>query len=187
MMPQQPKYRRKQYFVKKDYQLKFILKFCLVILAGSIISTLLLLLFSEGTLTSSFEHSRLVVKNTAIAIIPAVILTNIITLAIVSLIAIVVVLFISHKIAGPMFRFEKELKDIGQGNLTKTIKLRERDQFTTLAESLNLMTAGLRERVLAIQIELEQLLESASKQDISKELMVGLSRLEEDIRQHFKV
>ena len=187
-MSERPKFsRRRQYFVKKEYQLKFILKFCLVILAGSIVSTSLLFLFSGGTLTSSFEHSRLVVKNTANAILPVVILTNSITLIIVSLVAIAVVLFISHKIAGPLFHFEKELKDIGQGNLTKTIKLRERDQLTTLAESLNLMTAGLRERVLSVQIELEQLLAVASKQDVPKELMVELNHLQENIRQHFKL
>ena len=186
-MSQRPRYRRKQYFVKKGYQFKFILKFFLIILSGSLISTGILFFFSQGTLTSSFGDSKLVIKDTATAILPAVILTNIITLVIVSLVAIAVVLFISHKIAGPMFRFEKDLKDIGQGNLNKTIKLREKDQFITLAESVNAMTAGLRERVLAIQIELEQLLESAPKQDVPKELMAGLSCLQENIRQHFKV
>ena len=186
-MPDRPKYRRKQYFIKKDYQLKFMLKFCLIILAGSLMSTGILLLFSQGTLTSSFEHSRLVVKNTAIAIMPAVILTNIITLILISIAAVVVVLFISHKIAGPMFRFEADLKEIGQGNLSKTIRLREKDQFTSMAESLNLMTKGLRDRVLATQLELEQLLELASTEGAPEKLMGGLTHLKENIRQHFKV
>jgi len=135
-MSKKPTYKRRQYFIKKDYQLKFILKFCLIILAGSIISTGVLFLFSQGTLTSSFEHSRLIIRNTGIAIMPAVILTNIITLILISIAAVVVVLFISHKIAGPMFRFEKDLKEIGEGNLTKTIALRNKDQFTKMAHSI---------------------------------------------------
>ena len=40
------KIKRRQYFVQKNFQFKFILKFCIVLLIGIIISTGLLLLFS---------------------------------------------------------------------------------------------------------------------------------------------
>jgi len=39
-------HRRRQYFIKRDFQFRFILKFCLIVLAGVIISTGLLFLFS---------------------------------------------------------------------------------------------------------------------------------------------
>jgi len=185
-MSKKPAYSRRQYFIKKDYQLKFILKFCLIILAGSIISTGVLFLFSQGTLTSSFEHSRLIIRNTGIAIMPAVILTNIITLILISIAAVVVVLFISHKIAGPMFRFEKDLKEIGEGDLTKTIFLRNKDQLTKMAESLNIMTASLHGKVLVIQTEVEGLLESVSEEKVSENLSKGLNHLHETIHQQFK-
>ena len=104
-----PTIARRQYFVQKDFQFKFILKFCLVLLIGIIISTGLLILFSKNTLTSSFDQSKLVIKNTAFAILPSVLLSNLITLALITLATIVVTLLISHKIAGPLFRFQKEL------------------------------------------------------------------------------
>jgi len=185
-MSKKPAYKRRQYFVKKDYQLKFILKFCLILFAGSIISTGVLFLFSQGTLTSSFEHSRLVIKNTGIAIMPAVILTNIITLILISIAAVVVVLFVSHKIAGPMFRFEKDLKEIGEGNLTETIALRDKDQFTKMAESLNIMTASLHDKVLLIQTEVDGLLELASEEKVAENLIKGLNHLHETIHQQFR-
>ena len=112
-------YTRSHYFIKKDFQTKFILKFCLLLLAGVIVSTGLLFLFSQDSLTSSFQNSRLVIKNTALAILPTVVYTGLITLALLAIATIIVTLFISHRIAGPMFRFEKELKEIGEGNLTK--------------------------------------------------------------------
>ncbi|MBW1701681.1 MAG: methyl-accepting chemotaxis protein [Deltaproteobacteria bacterium] len=186
-MSQKRTYKRRHFFVKKEYQFKFILKFCLIILVGSIISTGLVLLFSRGTLTSSFEHSKLVVTNTATAILPAVILTNIITILIISLATIVVVLFISHKIAGPLFRFEKELKEIGEGDLTKVIRLRKKDQITDMAESLNSMTSNLRDRVLAIQTGVTQVLESASKQNAPEGLIEELDNLHINIHKNFKI
>ena len=186
-MPEKPKIRRRQYFIRKDYQFKFILKFCLIVLAGSIISTAFLFFFAQGTLTSSFEHSRLVIRNTATAIMPAVILTNVITLIVITFATIVVVLFISHKIAGPMFRFEKDLKDIGQGDLTKKVRLRKKDQFTNLSDSLNIMTATLHEKVVSTQAEVEQLIELASKEKAPQELVKGLNNLHKRLNQHFRI
>lgn len=180
-------YRRRQYFIKKEFQSKFIMKFCLIILVGVLISTGLLLLFSHGTLTSSFHQSRLIIKNTAIAILPAVIYTNLITLGLITLAAIVVILFVSHKIAGPMFRFEKEIKEIGLGDLTKTIRLRKKDQITEIAEDLNKMTASLHEKVVDIQTGVEHLLELASKQNAPQGLIEELNRLKQKIQSSFKI
>lgn len=180
-------YKRKNYFIKRDFQSKFILKFCLIILIGTILSTGLLFLFSQGTLTSSFQQSRLVIKNTSLAILPAVIYINLITLGLITLATIVVTLFVSHKIAGPLFRFEKELKEIEKGDLTKSIKLREKDQTTNLADSLNKMTAGLHEKVLEIRTGVENLIESASKQNAPQELIEDLNHLHQKIGMNFKI
>ena len=187
MSQQELTYRRKNYFIKRDFQSKFILKFCLIILIGTILSTGLLFLFSQGTLTSSFQQSRLVIKNTSLAILPAVIYTNLITLGMITLATIVVTLFVSHKIAGPLFRFEKELKEIEKGNLTKSIKLRKKDQTTDMADSLNKMSAGLHEKVLDIRIGVENLIESASKQNAPQELIEDLNHLHQKIGMNFKI
>ncbi len=186
-MSQQRTYKRRHFFVKKSYQFKFILKFCLIVLVGSIISTGLVLLFSRGTLTSSFDDSRLVVTNTAKAILPTVIATNVITILLITIATIVVVLFISHKIAGPLFRFQKELKEIGEGDLTKLITLRKNDQITDMAENLNIMTANLREKVLGIQKGVSQALESASRENAPRAVIEQLENLQKNIQEYFKL
>ncbi len=149
-MPKKKSVRRKKLFIKKDYQFNFIMKFCLLVLIGAILSSGLLFFFSQGTLTSSFEDSRLVIKQTSFAIMPMVIYTNLFTLVLITIAAIAVVLYISHRIAGPMFRFEKDLQEIGEGNLMKKISLRKKDQFTDMANSFNTMTSELRNRVLEV-------------------------------------
>lgn len=186
-MPQKRPYKRSHYFVEKEYQFKFILKFCLIVIGGTLLSTVLLLLFSQGTLTSSFENSRLVLRNTASAILPEVILTNMVTLLFITSATVVTVLFISHKIAGPMFRFEKELKKIGQGDLTINIVLRKNDQFKNMAESLNTMTEGLKTKVVDVQKELEQILESARKEKYPERLIDDMEHLHQSIHRYFKV
>ncbi len=67
-------YKRRNYFVKKDFQVRFILKFCLIVLIGAVISSALLLILSRDTLTSSFYNSQLTIENTWIAILPDIII-----------------------------------------------------------------------------------------------------------------
>ncbi len=179
-------YRRKNYFIKKEFQTKFILKFCLLLLAGVIISTAMLFYFSQDTLTSSFQHSRLVIENTAFAILPTIVYTSLTTLALLTVSTIIFTLFISHKIAGPMYRFELDLEEIGKGDLTKKISLRKNDQAAELAISINKMTAGLREKVILIRSDVEQILESARKQNASQDLIEQVENLHQKITSNLK-
>ena len=186
MVQSAQQYQRRNYFIKKGFQVRFILKFCLLMLLGIIISTGLLFISSQGTLTSSFKDSRLIIENTSLAILPAIIYTSLITICLLMLATIVVTLFISHKIAGPMFRFEKDLKEIGEGNLTKKVVLRQKDQAAELADSITDMTALLREKVVNIRQGIEKVLGSARAPNAAPEIVEGLERLLEDIRANLK-
>ncbi|MBW1923923.1 MAG: methyl-accepting chemotaxis protein [Deltaproteobacteria bacterium] len=178
-------YKRRQVFVKKRFQAAFILKFCLLVLLGAGISTGLLFLLSKGTLTTTFEHSRIVIRDTGISILPAVILTNLITLCIVTAATIFVVLFISHKIAGPLFRFEKELDRIAAGDLTTTIRIRKKDQMAEMAARLNLVTESLHEKVANIRDDIRALAKAASELAPDRALCERIDRLEQKIASHF--
>jgi methyl-accepting chemotaxis protein len=187
-MPQSiPEYKRKYYFVKKDFQFSIILKFCLLLLIGAAISTGLLLLFSQDTLTSTFRDSRLEIRTTASVILPAIIYTNLITLALITVATIIVTLFISHKLAGPLFRFEKELREIGEGNLSKNICLRKDDQMITLCEDMNRMSECLRGKLLTICDDLGEITRRASERKENEELVSELGKLRLKINSEFKL
>ena len=187
MTLQRPPFRRRHYFINKDFQLRFILKFCLLILCGVLISTGLLFLFSQDTLTSTYEQSRLVIKNTSLAILPATVYTNLITLGLICFAAIAVTLFVSHKLSGPMFRFEEDLRVIGDGDLTKVIRIRKKDQFRPIADSLNRMTGNLREKIRTVHADIEDLRGTASRQGVSLEMIEGLAKLQKKIEADFKL
>ncbi len=156
-------YKRKNYFIKKEFQFKFIIKFCLVLLAGIVFSTVLVFLFSQGTLTSSFDNSRLIIKSTGDAIMPTLIITNLVTLGIIVLAAIGVTLFVSHRIAGPMYRFEQDIKRIAKGDLCIRINLRQKDQFSEMAKAFNDMSSSLHEKVSEIDSIIDNLLTPGEK------------------------
>jgi len=180
-------YRRRHYFVKKEYQTKFILKFCLLVALGAALSTVLRLVFARGTLTTAFDQSRLTIQNTWEAILPAAVTTNLITLALISLACVGVVLFVSHKIAGPLVRFEKDLKEIEGGDLTKVIRLRNKDEMKELAVGLNSMTSSLRTKVADMVREMERIADSAASQGAPQGVIQDLHRLRAKTAESFRI
>ena len=180
-------YRRKQHFIKRGYQTRFILKFCLLVLVGAVISTALLYFLAQGSLTSTYANSRLTIRATSVAIMPAVIYTNLITLGLVTVGCIFVVLYVSHRIAGPLYRFEKELAEIAEGDLTKVVHLRKKDEVTDMADSLNRMTASLRERLLELRGRLDEVARLAEEEGASGKLVEKLKQAQTTVHDRFKV
>jgi methyl-accepting chemotaxis protein len=59
----------------------------------------------------------------------------------------VVSLVVSHRIAGPLYRFEKSAEDVAKGNLMVRVFLRKDDELGGFRESFNGMVDALREKV----------------------------------------
>ena len=146
-----PAFKRKQVYIKKDFQTRFIIRFLLILLAGGILSIGLTLLNTRETLTSAFVNSKLVIQSTALAIMPSVVFTTVITTLILGVIVVLVTLLVSHKIAGPMYRFEKDIDRIAGGDLKHRINIRKGDQFQEMASALNKMVLNLNTKLSDIR------------------------------------
>ncbi len=175
-------HKRSRIYVEKGFQTGLILKVCLIFFVGILVSTALLFFLSQDTLTSSYAHSRLEIQNTGNAILPAVILTNLITLGLIMVSAIVVMLYISHKIAGPMFRFEKDIKRLANGDLRVDINLRKKDQFHGMALALNHMIQSMSSRIAYVDARLLKIQTLTSE---GKSVENEISQLRSQIRESF--
>ena len=146
-MKEQTDCRRKNYFIDKKFQSLFIIKFCALIVLGAILSGVIVYLMSRSTVTTSFDNLRLVIKSTADFILPAVLLSSIVVIVVIGIATIAVTLFTSHRIAGPLYRMEKDIEEVASGNLTKQFSLRKADEIKALAEGLNDLTETLKDDV----------------------------------------
>ena len=153
------KRRIRNYFIKKGLQTRFIFKFCLLLILACVIMSVLVYLLSEKTTTTSFEDLRLTVKSTSDFILPTLILASLIAIIFVSLATVIVFLFISHRIAGPLYRLEKTLAEAGNGDLSLHVHLRKDDELKTLAAGINNMIKNIKAPLAFSQtrvIELEK-------------------------------
>jgi methyl-accepting chemotaxis protein len=80
----------------------------------------------------------------------------------------------SHKIAGPIFVFSREVSKLGQGDLTAHIKLRNNDMFQGTAEDMNKSFSALRAAVVTLKELSKQLEETQSQGGDTGELIRSL-------------
>jgi methyl-accepting chemotaxis protein len=99
----------------------------------------------------------------------------------------VVTLLVSHKIAGPMFRFKKGIEEISAGTLQKSIKIREGDQFGAVADNLNQMVATLNTRLREVQSELARLSAAAAEQNLPQAFVDDLEACRKRIDDKFRL
>ncbi|MCK5219053.1 HAMP domain-containing protein, partial [bacterium] len=67
-------------------------------------------------------------------------------------------IFVSHQIAGPIYRFEKTLQAVAGGDLTMRVGLRKRDEFKHLADSMNEMVGELRNNLSSNRVLIEEMI-----------------------------
>ncbi|MCX5665922.1 MAG: hypothetical protein NT036_02595 [Candidatus Omnitrophica bacterium] len=169
--------RRKNYFINRKFQAGFIIKFCILVIMGTAISGGVVYWMSRSTVTSTFENSRLVIKSTADFILPSVLLSGAFVVIAVGIAAIAITLFTSHRIAGPLYRIEKDLEELSRGNLNVHFNLRKNDEIKVLADTLNDLAGLFKRNILHARkaiSELEAAL-NANNIDLAKDKLRELN------------
>ena len=151
--------RRRQYYIKRRFQRRFILQFSWLIVVACAGFGLAIYLYSTQTLTTAFVNSKLRIMSTADFLLPALaFMTLMVTTLAASLAAFRLLLF-SHKIAGPLYRLEQTAQAIGSGNLNLQVRVRSDDELQDFARSLDEMVKDLRAKALAIKSQNQRLRE----------------------------
>jgi len=195
------KYKRRHYFINKAFQSEFILKFCALVALGCVVFGVILYALSSKTLTTSFENSRLVVKSTADYLLPGLLFGGMIVGILTAIVTSIIVVLMTHRVVGAMYRFEKQAEKIGSGELSSDLKIRKKDQFQDFVTAFNKMTNDLNSGVLKVvdvSEKLGDLIEKLSdssgnelllKEDIKK-VVSELKKDKKDLKKalgHFKI
>lgn len=65
--------------------------------------------------------------------------------------AVIFSLYLTHRVAGPLYRFEQSAQELKKGNLCLRIRLREGDELQGLAEALNATVKNLDEAFIEVR------------------------------------
>ncbi len=187
--PEPQKFQRRTVLVKWSLQLKYIGMVFLSVMAASLIV--------GGDIY--YSMARILLRENP-ALGPVVTQFNTIILVKVALylgLMLLISLYVSHRFAGPIYRFEKSAQAVSGGDLTHRVCLRTGDELLELQEEFNGMVASLqalvqKDRNLAARLSekldaaLRAVPEGASSARLREEL--GALKLElEHLTKSFKV
>lgn len=155
METKQKKQMRREYYVYRDIQLKYIR---LTLLLMVLVCLIMLYTIQEtwwGILAKKLS-----------AVSPLENVTGfysffnsplILTLLIMIPVIVVATMYLSHRVAGPVFRIERDLAEISQGDLTRRIVLRKNDDLKKLASEINKFISQLDNHLSNIKADFSKL------------------------------
>ena len=129
-----PNFQRRTIFIKKKLQLRYMLLITVSVLCGLAIMALEL----TATLNDLFDAYPVLVQPIYDEFIP-IISSFFYKISIYVLFVIIISAILSHKMAGPVYRFEQTCKEIAKGDFSKRVHLRKGDQLFELQDEFNKM------------------------------------------------
>lgn len=162
------KRRTKNFFIKRDLQGKMVLAIFLSVIVGCLLFALLLGIFSADTMTISYTDNGVQVGRTPWMLLKSAVTANWIFLVIGGTFLVLASMIGTHRIAGPLFRFEKVLNIMAEGNLSDTIQLREKDEGKELAAKINDFNSTLSKQLRGIDRHTEAINDLLAQYDSLK-------------------
>lgn len=125
------RYSRKQYIVKKDFQLRIFFETVIFLLIVAVLVSISVYFGFYKTLIFDLSGEKITLVNRfftfrmLLYFLPTVFVT------------IIIGILFSHRISGPMFVFQRVIKNLLAGKPVNKIYLRKRDKLKDFAEDLN--------------------------------------------------
>lgn len=154
------KFQRKTVLVKRALQLKYIgMVFLSVLVASLIVGGDVYYSLSRVMLTECPSSIDRVIQFNGVLMVKVALYLGLMLL---------ISLYVSHRFAGPIYRFEKSAQTVGEGDLTHRVSLRTGDELMELQEEFNGMVSSLQALVQKDRNLVKRLSEHLD--DVSKRL-----------------
>lgn len=128
-------YKRSQYLVAKEFQLKYVGVILALMLATAVLCAYVV--YYTAMVSMGEKLALVYPQGRLISIIKTVNFRILFSLVIVTPLVVVLGIVLSHRIAGPIYRIEKFLNTVSTGDLSARLTLRKNDEFINVATAIN--------------------------------------------------
>lgn len=176
-------FKRTKLFIKKDFQIRMILIILLTTIIFANINGVIIYSFFTRSLGADQLLTWLKIDDPIDIIFQVIFITESIGVMIIFLISI----FISHRLAGPIYKIGLSLGKMANGNLSEPMKLRKNDEFREIEIEINNTIEGLKEIITDINADVDSLdMIIDDKKIKDSQLTKALKNLKDDLLR-FKV
>lgn len=175
--------RRRIKLIDRNFQIKLMVKFIVCNALAMALFGFLLYLFFKSEVSASLASAHVAYKNMSDMLLPIVLTLSALNILAVSLGIAFLVLYSSHKIAGPLYRFNEAIKGFSEKNFQVQASLRESDQLQELSKSLTSARDSVGSDLLRIREKVEELHGSLGD-GATDTIIVGLSDIKNVLDQY---
>jgi methyl-accepting chemotaxis protein len=165
--------KRKIYFIQKDMQSRFILRFAVAVTSWAAMTMLLFAYFAGKKLDDVRYSSHIDIQSTMELLFPITFGTQAVSMLIFIGILAYAIRSLWQKLSSPLYAVKKSMEKIAGGDLTNKVVLRKKDEFQDLATDLEGMRLGLREKIDRIKQQQQAI--SLAANNISNAILIGES------------
>jgi len=145
------RYKRRNYFINKEFQGRYIFNYFLLAAIGSILFMLVFSFFSSNTLSISYDDYHLQLGITPTILFKKILSTQWLSIVFGGGFVVIITLFLTHRVAGPFFRFKRSFTEMIQGDISQKIILRPKDEGRELAGQINEFNLILSQKLSLIE------------------------------------
>ncbi len=147
----QSNYKRRNYFINKEFQGRYIFNYFVLATIGSLLFIGIFSFFSSNTLSIVYDNYHL-----QLGVTPGILFKKILSAQWLFIVfggglVVIVTLLLTHRVAGPFYRFEKTMDEMVDGDLSKKIYLRDKDEGKELAQKINAFNYVLGDKLSIIE------------------------------------
>ena len=168
------------FWIKPSIQIKITLQILFVIICTSFLTTLALVIAYKlklrgGSFYYMSNDVMLDLKLTSIAgiILPSLLIAQVISI----LIGLGIGLYSSRKVAVPVYKFERWVKELSKGNLNTQLVFRQNEEMRELTMECNVMANDYRAAFMNLDSHLSRLESGKAQTDIVNEEIAALKAI----------
>ncbi len=172
----------KNFFIKKDMQMRLILKILLAVVIASVITTAVLALvyyIKSGSGYFYFMSNNLMDDLQRQSILKTILPSLLIAEAVSVVLGAAIGFFASRKYALPIFKIEQWLDRVISGEHDARMFFREKEEFEDITSKCNILSEHLVSTFSELRNQIVDVEKSVTDEDVKKKLSVILAKLPE--------
>lgn len=179
--------RRSIYYIKKEFQRRFILKFLALIALGSILANWVLYTFLQAGIENALYRAHIVIKTTGEVVMSPLIMTGAIIIVAAVVAVAATMLLSSYSVSNRLRYLAKGVEALKRGDLTIKVETPKGCKFPELYDIFNDTVDSLDDKIIRIKSSLGDLERVASdyernkKKDTQELLLKKVDEVEKDI------
>ncbi|MCB2183401.1 MAG: methyl-accepting chemotaxis protein [Desulfobulbaceae bacterium] len=166
-------FKRRNYFIDKGAQGRFMAGFALASMAGGVVSVFCFRYLARKKLAATLYSMRLPDVPVGSLLREEMLITSLITAFLVILLFALTAKMIFARIDGPLKKMAGAIGNIGDGDLQSKVKLRENDEFQDFSNEVDAMVGSMRSRLQKLHDSAEKMRERCQAMESGKDVELG--------------